>query len=131
MKFVIIFLFLYRSPKFNFCDRSPKKTTSIMFGLIIRNANAVPMMTFRRLINVRFLSQTNRILDKSSSTPPTSPSQPQTPSTESSSTPSSTSSAQPWQKAASASHKLSNFDKRILVWSGKYKNVNDIPSNVA
>lgn len=114
------FLLLYRS--------KPQKYIK-MIGLFVRNANEVPMMMIRRLTNVRFLSQTNRTLEKSSSasTPPPPP-PPQTQPTESSS---STSSAQPWQKAASASHKLSNFDKRILVWSGKYKNVNEIPSNVA
>lgn len=119
MKFMISSCF-YRVPsKFDFCD--------IMIGLFLRNANGVSTMTFRRLVNVRFLSQTNRALDKSSSTSPPPSSSPQPPSTESSAS----SSAQPWQKAASPSRKLSNFDKRILVWSGKYKSVNDIPENVA
>lgn len=94
----------------------------------MRSANEVPTMMIRRLINARYLSQTSRTLEKSSSTPPPSqapaPAQ-QTPSTESSS------SAQPWQKPATASHKITNFDKRILVWSGKFKNADEIPAFVA
>lgn len=126
-----LFLLLYNSVKFDFCDRSQLKRGSTMLGLFVRNANEVPAMMFRRLINVRFLSQTNRALEKSSSssTAPPQPPSPQTPSTEPSTA--SSSSAQPWSKSSAASHKLTNFDKRILVWSGKYKNVNDIPTNVA
>lgn len=99
-----------------------------MIGLFLRSVNELPTMMLRRVANVRYISQTNRILEKSSSSTSTPPPQ-QPPSTESSS--SSTSSAQPWQKPASAGYKLTNFDKRILVWSGKYKNVNETPSIVA
>lgn len=111
--------------------QKPNKKGSTMLGLFVRNANEVPTMMIRRLTNVRFLSQTNRAFEKSSSssTAPPQPPSPQTPSTEPSTA--SSSSAQPWSKSSAASHKLTNFDKRILVWSGKYKNVNDIPTNVA
>lgn len=110
---------------FCYCLDPDQKKYIKMIGLFVRNVNELPTMVIRRLINVRSLSLTNRTLEKSSSSStPSSP--PQTQPTESPS-----SSAQPWQKATSASRKLSNFDKRILVWSGKYKNVDEIPSTVA
>lgn len=28
-------------------------------------------------------------------------------------------------------HKVSNFEKRILVWAGKFKSVNDVPAMLA
>lgn len=97
-----------------------------MIGVFARNTSGLPTMMLRRLVNVRFLSQTNRqqIEKKSeSSTPPS-----QSPSTE---TTSPSSSAQPWQRSTSSGYKPTNFDKRVLVWSGKYKNSNDVPETVS
>lgn len=34
-------------------------------------------------------------------------------------------------KLGGPTHKVNNLEKKFLVWTGKYKNVNDIPSYVA
>lgn len=59
--------------------------------------------------NVRFLSQSTKLFEKSLDQP-ASPSNP---------------SNQPKPLVP-----LSNFDKRILVWSGKFKAIGDVPANI-
>lgn len=34
-------------------------------------------------------------------------------------------------KLSGKTHRVNNLEKRFLVWSGKYKSVNDVPSFVA
>lgn len=118
-------IFAYYITGSNFSGRI-KQQIRIMIGLFVRNTGELPTMMLRRLVNVRFLSQTNRTLEKSESSTPPSPPSSQTPSTETAA-----STAHAWQKTAQSNYKPSNFEKRLLVWSGKYKSMNDIPERVA
>lgn len=84
------------------------------------------LSSLRTLENVRFVSQTPRILEKSdasksSSTPVESQSPASEPTADGS---------QPWQKQKSL-RKLTNFDKRVLVSSGKFKTLDEVPDNIA
>lgn len=93
-----------------------------MIRLLANNVNGIS--TFRTLANVRFLSQTTRMLNKpSDSTPAKSETPAQAAPTEAGP-------AQAWQKK-SATSQLSAFDKKVLVWSGKYKNTDEVPPTVA
>lgn len=85
------------------------------------------MLTHRAVENVRFISQTSRILEKSpaAKTPAETPTS--QPAAESAS---GSSSAAPWQKT-SLQRTLSGYDKRILVWTGKFKSIDDVPPTVS
>lgn len=85
------------------------------------------MLTHRAVENVRFISQTSRILEKSpaSKTPAEIPTS--QPAAEAAS---GSASAAPWQKT-SMQRTLSGYDKRILVWTGKFKSIDDVPPTVS
>lgn len=85
------------------------------------------MLTHRAVEKVRFISQTSRILEKSpaAKTPAETPTS--QPAAESAS---GSSSAAPWQKT-SLQRTLSGYDKRILVWTGKFKSIDDVPPTVS
>lgn len=78
-----------------------------------RSMAGVPAI--RSLEQVRFLSQTGRILEKA------------TPST-----PTESSTSQPAGDASGQQKKriLSYFDKRVLISTGHYKTIDEIPDNV-
>lgn len=87
------------------------------------------MLTHRAVENVRFISQTSRILEKSpaSKTPAETPTPTSQPTAEAASGSASTA---PWQKT-SMQRTLSGYDKRILVWTGKFKSIDDVPPTVS
>lgn len=87
------------------------------------------MLTHRAVENVRFISQTSRILEKSpaSKTPAEIPTPTSQPAAEAAS---GSASAAPWQKT-SMQRTLSGYDKRILVWTGKFKSIDDVPPTVS
>lgn len=87
------------------------------------------MLTHRAVENVRFISQTSRILEKSpaAKTPAETPTPTSQPAAEAAS---GSSSAAPWQKT-SLQRTLSGYDKRILVWTGKFKSIDDVPPTVS
>lgn len=89
-----------------------------MFSLFTKNVGGIS--TIRQLTNSRFFSQTMAIRNKSSL---------ETPSTPQEKSPAATD-ANPW-KTKTTGTTLTAFDKRVLVWSGKYKSVDDVPSQVA
>lgn len=35
------------------------------------------------------------------------------------------------EKFVQARHKVNNLERRILVWTGKFKNINEVPATVA
>lgn len=93
-----------------------------MIRLLTKSSSGIS--TFRTVANARFLSQTNRMLDK--------PSEPKTESKPATSdaAPAEAGPAQAWQKKTVTSQ-LTAFDRKVLVWSGKYKSVDEVPPNVA
>lgn len=93
-----------------------------MIRLFARNAVAMPAC--QHLANVRFLSPTAINLDKSSSSGSDKSAATEQPATTEAGP------AQAWQKKPTTSN-LSGFDKRMLVWSGKYKSVDEVPPYVA
>lgn len=90
-----------------------------MIRLLAKNAGVLPVC--RHIANVRFLSQSAVNLDK--------PSSEKAPATEQPAT-TDAGPAQAWQKKTVTSN-LTAFDKRMLVWSGKYKSVDEVPPVVA
>lgn len=94
-----------------------------MIRLLTKTATA-RLSSFRTLEHVRFVSQTQRVFEKSDATKPSSA------PVESQSSAPPTDASQPWQKKTH--HRtLSNFDKRVLVSSGKYKTIDEVPDKVA
>lgn len=75
----------------------------------------------RVLESVRFISQTGRILEKTPASQ--TPAESQSPTSQ---PPSDAAPTHPWQKR-SQTRTLSNYDKRVLVWTGKYKSIDDVP----
>lgn len=94
---------------------------------MIKLFTAIRLPAYRALGNARFLSQTSRILDKTPSTQPPQPAQSDAPAK--SVTDAAPAPAQPWQKSTVYA-KLTAFDRRVLVWSGRFKNASEIPENV-
>lgn len=84
---------------------------------LFAKSSMVGLPAFRSLENVRFISQTGRILEKATSSTPA-----ETPASQSASG----SPLKPTKKRA-----LTNFDKRVLVSTGKYKTVDEVPEDVA
>lgn len=91
-----------------------------MLRLIAKSATGI-----RSLENVRFLSQTGRILEKASSSPPA---ETKPPATQPASEPAADATGQIFKKK---SHTLTNFDKRVLVSTGKFKSIDEVPDTVA
>lgn len=102
-----------------FCKEKKYVPQQKMIRLFSKNANV--LATCRMMTNVRFLSQTTRMLDKPTESTPAKPES--TPTTEAGP-------ARAWQQK-SAITQLSAFDKKLLVWSGKYKSADEIPPTVA
>lgn len=100
-----------------------------MIRLITKTATA-RLSSFRTLEHVRFVSQTQRVFEKSDATKPSSTpveSQSQAPATDASQP---AAGSQPWQKKTN--HRtVSNFDKRVLVSTGKYKTIDEVPDKLA
>lgn len=86
------------------------------------------MLATRSLQNVRFISQTGRTLEKSgeSKTPAASQSPAAQPAADAAPA---QGPPQAWKKK-SQTRILSSYDKRMLVWTGKYKSIDDVPSTV-
>lgn len=81
----------------------------------------------RVLESVRFISQTGRILEKTPASQ--TPAESQSPTSQPPSDAAAAAAAaptHPWQKR-SQTRTLSNYDKRVLVWTGKYKSIDDVP----
>lgn len=86
------------------------------------------MSSTSTLENVRFLSQTSRMYEKSSaSSTPTESQSPQTPASQASTN--TAQPAQPWEKTTKYTN-VTGFDKRVLVSVGKYKSIAEVPDKV-
>lgn len=87
--------------------------------------------THRVLENVRFISQTGRMLEKSpASKTPVESQSPTSHATDATAAAAAAAPTHPWQKS-SQTRTLSNYDKRILVWTGKYKSIDDVPPSAS
>ncbi|XP_031616703.1 UPF0389 protein CG9231-like [Contarinia nasturtii] len=88
---------------------------------------ALARISHPKLENVRFLSQTKCVFEKTPASSTSNESQsPQTPANQA---PTDAAQTQPWQKK-SQYRNVTNFDKRVLVSVGKYKSLNDVPDKV-
>lgn len=76
--------------------------------------------------NIRFLSQTGRLLEK-----PSPPAESEAKASESKASEATSKPAADGQLFKKRSHTLSNFDKYVLVSSGKFKSKAEVPDTVA
>ncbi|XP_055321373.1 UPF0389 protein GA21628 [Sitodiplosis mosellana] len=98
---------------------------------LFAKTTAAQLSSLRTLENVRFVSQTPRLLEKSDASKPTTPpAESQSPTPTADAPQPAAEGSQPWQQKKSL-HTVNNFDKRVLVSSGKYKTIDEVPERVA